>query len=347
MTPIKTGICAYGMSGKVFHAPLLHVHPGFEIVKIVEHSYKGSKERYPYVTIVGDIEELLSDEQLELIIVNTPDTTHAAYCRQALEAGKHVIVEKPFTIKSSEAETLRKLAEKNDLVLSVFQNRRWDADFLTVRKILEEGMLGRIVSFESHFDRYRNFIQPDTWKEKRTTGAEVLYNLGSHMVDQAYALFGMPESVSADIGIQRTDGKVDDYYNLMLRYEDFHASLKASYLVREPGPRYILHGTAGSFLKWGLDVQEEALKAGTLPGQSGWGEEPRKFWGKINSEVGGVHLTGRIASEVGNYSAYYDNIYETIRAEGTLAVPPEESVAVMRILEAAIKSNKSGKKESP
>ena len=251
MHPIKTGIASYGMSGLVFHAPLLHVHPGFEMVKIVERSYKGSKERYPYLSICQSYEELLLDEQIELIIVNTPDVFHFDHSKMALEAGKHVVIEKPFTMHVTEAEELIALSKKRSKLLSVFQNRRWDGDYLTVKKVAQEKLLGRLVSFESHFDRYRNFIQPDTWKEAPNEGAEIVYNLGAHMIDQAYELFGMPLSVSADIGIQRTDGKVDDFYNIVLRYDDIHAALKASYLVREEGPRYILHGTEGSFCKPG------------------------------------------------------------------------------------------------
>lgn len=342
MNPIKTGIASYGMSGLVFQAPLLHVNPGFEIVKIVERSPKGSKERYPYVSIAKSIDELLQDDLLELIIVNTPDVTHFDYCRQALQDGKHVVVEKPFTINVEEAAQLIELSKKQGKLLSVFQNRRWDGDYLTVKKVVEEKMLGRLVSFESHFDRYRNFIQPNTWKEEPAAGSEILYNLGAHMVDQAYDLFGMPNSVSADIGIQRTDSKVDDFYNVVLRYENIHVSLKSSYMVREEGPRYILHGTEGSFLKWGLDPQEADLKAGRNPNEPDWGTEPKKLWGKLNTNLNGLHFTGRIETIAGNYLSYYDNIYDAIRNGADLIVKPEQSLDLMRILEGAIESNRTG-----
>lgn len=342
MNPIKTGIASYGMSGLVFQAPLLHVNPGFEIVKIVERSPKGSKERYPYVSITKSFGELLQDDQLELIIVNTPDVTHFEYCRQALQAGKHVVVEKPFTIHVEEAAQLIELSKKQGKLLSVFQNRRWDGDYLTVKKVVEEKMLGRLVSFESHFDRYRNFIQPNTWKEEPAAGSEILYNLGAHMIDQAYDLFGMPNSVSADIGIQRTNGKVDDFYYVLLRYNDIHVSLKSSYMVREEGPRYILHGTEGSFLKWGLDPQEADLKAGRYPNEPDWGMEPRKLWGKLNTNLNGLHFTGRIETIAGNYLSYYDNIFDAIRNGADLIVKPEQSLDLMRILEGAIESNRTG-----
>ncbi len=331
------------MSGLVFHAPLLHVNPGFEIVKIVERSYKGSQERYPYVSIAKSFDELLKDDRLELIIVNTPDVIHFDYCKQALEAGKHVVVEKPFTILVDEAAQLIELSQKQGKLLSVFQNRRWDGDYLTIKKVVKEKLLGRLVSFESHFDRYRNFIQPNTWKEEPSAGAEILYNLGAHMIDQAYDLFGMPNSVSADIGIQRTDGKVDDYYNVVLRYDDIHASLKSSYMVREEGPRFILHGTEGSFLKWGLDPQEADLKAGKYPNEPDWDLEPKKLWGKLNTDLNGLHFTGRIETMSGNYLSYYDNIYDAIRNNAELIVKPEQSLELMKIIEGAIESNRKGK----
>jgi scyllo-inositol 2-dehydrogenase (NADP+) len=342
MHPIKTGIASYGMSGLVFHAPLLHVNAGFELTKVVERSFKGSKERYPYVRVVRSYEELLEDEKLELIVVNTPDATHFEYCKLAIEAGKHVVVEKPFTMKSDEASALIELARKYQRVLSVFQNRRWDGDYLTVKKVIQDKILGRLVSFESHFDRYRNFIQPNTWKEEPNAGAEIVYNLGAHMIDQTYDLFGMPKSVSTDIGVQRTNGKVDDFYNIIMRYDDVYANLKASYLVREEGPRYIVHGTEGSFLKWGLDPQEADLKAGKYPDAPAWGAEPKKLWGKLNTETNGLHFTGRIETIPGNYLRYYDNIYTVIRDGKELIVKPEQSLDVMRIIEAAIDSNKSG-----
>ena len=342
MLPIKTGIASYGMSGLVFHCPILHVHPGFEINKIVERSYKGSKGRYPNVSVVRSFEELLQDDTLELIIVNTPDATHFEYCEMALESNKNVVVEKPFTMKVSEAEALISLAKEKGKLLSVFQNRRWDGDYLTVKKVISNKLLGRLVSFESHFDRYRNFIQPGTWKEEPNAGAEIVYNLGAHMIDQAYELFGMPISVSADIGIQRTDGKVDDFYNIVMRYEHIHASLKSSYMVREEGPRYIVHGTEGSFLKWGIDPQEDALKEGRYPDERNWGMEPRKLWGKLNTSLNGLHFTGRIETIPGNYSSYYDNIHDVIRDGKELIVKPEQSLDLMRIIEGVIESNKTG-----
>ncbi|MCC5929611.1 MAG: Gfo/Idh/MocA family oxidoreductase [Cyclobacteriaceae bacterium] len=336
---IKTGIASYGMSGVVFHAPLLHVHSGFAIGKIVERSPKGSKERYPYVETCRSISEMLEDTSLELIVINTPDDTHYTYCKQALEAGKHVVVEKPFTIKVDDAIELKELAEKKGKVLSVFQNRRWDGDYLTVKKVIEEKMLGRLVSFESHFNRYRPQIPTGTWKEEALAGGEVLYNLGSHMIDQVYDLFGMPLGLRAYIGKQRDNSKIDDFYDVILYYDDLQVFTRASYLVREPGPRYMLNGTDGSFMKFGLDPQEDMLKAGNLPSGDQWGKEAPNTYGYIHSNLQGLPFKGTIETIPGNYGAYYDNIYEAIRHGKPLIVPPAQSIDLMRIIEAAMLSS--------
>ncbi len=340
--PVKTGLAAFGMSGKVFHAPLLQAHPAFQLHSIVERKYRGVRECYPDIHVAHAFEDLLADDKLELIIVNTPEITHYELAKMALEAGKHVVVEKPFTVYPEEAEELIALANTKKRVLSVFQNRRWDGDFMTVRKVLSKNLLGRLVSFEIHFDRYKEEVKEGTWKEERVTGAEILYNLGAHLIDQVLLLFGKPGTVWADIGVQRTGGVVDDYYHLVLGYPGLHVTLKSSYQVREPGPRYILHGTDGSFLKWGLDPQEAQLKSGKNPSDEDFGLESKKYWGKLNTSVNGLHFTGRIESLKGNYMAFYDNIAEVIREGAEPAVQPEQAADVIRIIRAAIQSNEKG-----
>jgi predicted dehydrogenase len=338
--PIRTGLASYGMSGLVFHAPLLHANAAFELHSVVERSYKGAAERYPGIRVLPSFESLLAQQDLELVIVNTPDTAHFDMAKKAILAGKHVVVEKPFTIHAAEADELMALARKQGVLLTVFQNRRWDGDYLTVKRIVEEKLLGRLVTYEGHFDRYRNYIQPNTWKEQHGPGAEILYNLGSHMIDQVYCLFdGMPQSVWADIGIQRSGGKAADFYHLVLHYPHVHVTLKASYLVREEGPRYILHGTEGSFLKWGIDPQEDELKKGKLPTGFEWGKEEEKHYGKLNTTVGGLHMTGRVETLPGNYNAFYDSLAQSIRTGTDLAVKPEEARNVIAIVEAAVESN--------
>ncbi len=340
MNKIGVGLASYGMSGQVFHAPLLYVHPGFDIISILERNRNLSRERHPEARIIRNYNELLKDDSIELVVVNTPDRFHYRMAREALEAGKHVILEKPFVLDSREGDELIGIANDRKRLLSVFQNRRWDGDFLTVREILEKGLLGRLVEYEAHFDRYRNFIMENTWKEDPESGTGTLYNLGSHLIDQALVLFGKPLHVTADIRIQRTGGLVDDAFTLWLGYRDVKVTVKASYLVREPGPRYLLHGTEGSFLKHGLDPQEEALKRGDLPGSPGWGTEPEPEWGKLNTEIGGHD--GPYQTLPGNYLAYYENIYQALSGKAELAVTAAQANEVIRVIEAALESSRSG-----
>lgn len=340
MNTIGVGLASYGMSGEVFHAPLLSVNPGFKIISILERTRSLSRERYPEAKIIRNYHELLKDDSIELVVVNTPDRFHYGMAREALEAGKHVILEKPFVLDSREGDELIRIADDQKRLLSVFQNRRWDGDFLTIREIHDKGLLGRLVEYEAHFDRYRNFIQQNTWKEDPASGTGTLFNLGSHLIDQALVLFGKPEHINADIRIQRTGGKVDDAFTLWLGYPDVKVTIKASYLVREPGPRYLLHGTEGSFSKHGIDPQEEALKKGDLPGGPGWGTEPREDWGRLNTDIGPHN--GPYRTLPGNYLAYYENIYQALAGKAELAVTAPQANLVIKVIEAAIESSQSG-----
>ena len=340
---IITGIASFGMSGKVFHAPLLNIHKGFHLKTIVERSKNEASALYPEVEIVSEFDTLLQDKEIELVIINTPDPSHYEMALAAIQAGKHVVVEKPFTQTLKQANSLIEAAMQKGVMLSVFQNRRWDGDFLTVQRVIKNNLLGKLVEFESHFDRFRNFIQPGTWKEKAESGTGMLYNLGSHLIDQALVLFGMPDAVNAEIRIMRPGGVVDDCFDIRLSYSDVKVTLKASILVRETGPKYFLHGTNGSFIKSGLDVQEEALKAGVIPGTQGWGAEPEKNWGVLNTDVNDLHFKGKIKTVPGNYLAYYDNIYEHIVEGKPLAVKPEQAADTIKIIEAVFKSHELNK----
>ncbi len=337
--PIVTAILSYGMSGEVFHAPLIDAHPGFKLKTILERKAEKSKQYYSLVNIARSIDEVMNDPEIELIVVNTPNDTHLNFTMRALEAGKHVIVEKPFTNTSQDSDKLIELAKKKQRMLSVFQNRRWDGGFITLKKIIDSGVLGKIVEYEAHYDRFRNYIAPNTWKEEAGPGSGILYNLGSHMLDQVLVLFGKPESVSAKIGIQRPGGRVDDFYDLRLSYKELNVIVKSSYLVREAGPIYVVHGVNGSFVKYGLDPQEEALKVHRIPGNPGWGTEPENYWGKLNTEIDGAPFEGKIETTPGNYLTYYQNIYEAIREGKALAVTGEDGKNVIRLIEACIKSN--------
>jgi len=338
---IRVGVLSYGMSGKVFHAPLLHVNPGYEIKKVMQRSANDVQERYPYVCVVRSAEEIIHDPEIDLVPVNTPDHTHYEYTVASLEAGKHVVVEKPFIHEIDEGEKLINLAARKKKILTVFQSRRWEGDFLTIQKIIESNCLGRLVEYEAHFDRFRNFIR-DSWKEEPELKSSTLYNLGSHLIDQALVLFGMPDAVYADLRMQRTGARVDDFFDLNLYYPGLKVSLKSSYLVREPGPRYQLHGTEGSYVKYGIDPQEEALNKGHYPDEPDWGKESESQWGILNTNMHGLHFRGPVETIPGCYQEFYYTLYDTIVNGKALAVNPEDSLQGIKIIKAAYES--SGKR---
>lgn len=344
MQQIGVGIASYGMSGQVFHGPLLHIDPGFRVISILERNKNLSASLFPDAQIVRSYDELLENNEIEMIVVNTPDPLHYEMTRKALMAGKHVVVEKPFVQDSRKGKELIKIAESHNLTLSVFQNRRWDGDFLTVQDILEKGFLGRLVEYEAHFDRFRNVIPEGTWKEDPDSGTGTLFNLGSHLIDQALVLFGSPSYVNADIRIQRSGGKIDDAFTIWLGYDEVMVTLKTSYLIREAGPRYQLHGTKGSYVKYGIDPQEDNLKAGMLPEGSDWGKEPEPDWGVLNAEKGGKHFRNKYETLPGDYRHFYRNVYSAIREAGGLHVTAAQANQVIRVIEAARESSQKGKR---
>jgi predicted dehydrogenase len=342
---IRTGIASYGMSGQLFHAPFIETNPHFELHTIVERSKSLSKARYPKAVVARSIEEMLADNSLELVVINTPDSTHYTYVRQALEAGKNVIVEKPFTTTTTQADELVDLATQKGLMLSVYQNRRWDADFLTVKEIMKKGeTLGRLVEFESTMSRFRNFIKPDTWKETGASGGGMTYNLGAHLIDQALQLFGTPESVYAEISTMRRGGCVDDYFRISLlhpsRCPELRVMLKAGYLMCWPAPRFVLNYENGSFIKYGNDPQEEALQQGKLPNSPHWGEEQETYYGILTTARGEEKSCERYKSVPGNYMLFYENIYEHLRLGKPLLSNASDVIDVIRIIEAAYLSSK-------
>lgn len=338
--PIRTAIASYGMSGQVFHGPSLKVNQGFNVLAVFERTKNISSNLFPDARIVRSFDEILHDTNIELVIINTPDALHFEMAKNALKAGKHIVVEKPVTQKSIQAEELIEMAKKQGLTFTVYQNRRFDGDFLTVQKVIQSGKLGRIIEFESHYDRYRTFITPETWKEEKDEFGGVLYNLGSHMVDQAYVLFGKPGAVTAHLRKNRKGTVVTDYYDIRLEYDSFSAILKCSYLVKDPGPRYTIYGEYGTYRKWGIDPQEELLKAGNLPEGDDWGAEPETDWGNLVYEKDGKDHNERIETIPGDYRIFYNNLYESIRNKADLLINPEETVEVLRILETCIKSDR-------
>jgi scyllo-inositol 2-dehydrogenase (NADP+) len=347
MQLVKVGLCAFGMSGKIFHAPFLKEHPGFFMSAVVERSKEESKEKYPDAQIYSSVEEMLENADIELVVVNTPVQTHFEYTKMALEAGKNVIVEKPFTVNVAEAEELERLAEEKGLFLSVYQNRRFDRDYLQVQKMINEGKLGDIKEVEIRFDRFRTQPSGKAHKENPdATGSGSLHDLGSHLVDQAVQYFGFPEKLFADVFSMKGQEFANDYFEIILFYEnDLRVRLKSSVFSKEAHYAYIIHGDKGSFLQERTDNQENELVAGAIP-------EYGKDWTQPLKEADGIlnflnqnQETERIStsSESGNYMNYYQQIYEFIVFGYALPSPAEEIIKNMKIIDAAMMSSNEGK----
>jgi scyllo-inositol 2-dehydrogenase (NADP+) len=342
MQQIKTALLSFGMSGKVFHAPFIELHPGFQLIGAWERSAKIIQQKYPLTKSYESLADVLNDTEVDLVIVNTPTYTHYDFAKQALVAGKHIIVEKAFTTTVKEAEELKELSIKQNKKIGVYQNRRYDSDFKTVQKILQEGCVGDINEVEIHFDRFKPALSPKQHKEIPGPGAGILKDLGAHIIDQALCLFGMPQSVFADIRITRELSQVDDDINLLLYYPSFRVRLKAGYLVREALPAFILNGHKGSFLKSRADVQEACLIAGIKPNTTDWGTEPAEEKGLLHTEKGNKIIREKISSLQGNYYEYYDAAYKALTGQSAMPVTADDGINVMRIIEAAIKSSQEG-----
>ncbi|HKB42810.1 MAG TPA: Gfo/Idh/MocA family oxidoreductase [Chitinophagaceae bacterium] len=339
MHAINTALCSFGMSGSVFHAPFIHLHPGYNLYAVWERSKNLAAEKYPGIKTYRSLEELLNDNAIELVVVNTPSFTHFDYVKKSLLAGKHVIVEKPFTATTAEADDLIALAKQHNKKISVYQNRRYDSDYKLFKKVLDEKWLGEIVEAEIHYDRYNPGLSAKVHKETAGPAVGSVYDLGSHLIDQALTMFGMPQAVFADIFSMRPDSQVDDYFEILLYYPSLRVRIKSTYYAREP-QGFIIHGKKGSFLKSRADVQETALQARQLPGSENWGIEPENQKGLLHTEKDGKVIREYIASLKGNYMEYYDGIFEAIRNNKPLPVTAEEGRNVIRIIEAAYQSNK-------
>jgi predicted dehydrogenase len=338
MGKIKTALLSYGMSGKVFHAPFLTLHPGFELTGAWERSKHLIQQDYPEVKSYASLEELLADDA-ELVVVNTPVDTHYEYAKKVLAAGKHALVEKAFTTTAAEAEELGRIAREKGLTLTVYQNRRWDSDLKTVKNILDKGILGEIVEAEIRFDRYNPNLSPKAWKEGANAGAGVLKDLGPHIIDQALYLFGYPEAVFADIRTLRENSQVDDNIDIVLYYADKRVRLHAGFFNKEQQPGFMLQGRNGSFFKPRADVQEDTLKTGAKPNLDDWGTEPEDKAGTLHAVVNGETIRKTMPTLQGNYYGLFEGVYNAIREGATEPVTAEDGLRVMQIIDAAIKSS--------
>ena len=334
---IAVGLASYGLSGRVFHAPLLATHPGFRLAAVVERRTDAARERYPLVRRHLSVDAMLADADLELVVVNTPDATHYELARRSLEADKHVVVEKPFTGQVERAQELIDLAAQRGRLLTVFQNRRWDGDFLTVQQVIASGVLGRIVEFEARWDRFRPIVNTASWKEQAEAGSGVLTNLGSHLIDQALLLFGWPNAITADLDIVRDGAVVDDWMDLRLHYERLRVTLRCSTVAQQSAPRFVIHGTTGSFVKHGLDPQEAALADGTPPNDSAWGaDDPIRYGTLTRSDHDAARQ--QVPTIPGRYQTFYDGVYAALTDHAPPPVTPAQALRVVRLLEAARRS---------
>ncbi|MDX1759573.1 MAG: Gfo/Idh/MocA family oxidoreductase [Arenibacter algicola] len=343
MKPINTALCSFGMSGYVFHAPFIEVHPAFNLYGVWERTKNNAQAKYPNIKTFRTLEEMLADQNIELVVVNTPSVTHYDFAKQAINSGKNVVVEKPFTATVEQAEELIQLAKEKNVALSVYHNRRYDSDFKTVKKILDEGWLGNIVEAEIHYDRYDPGLSYKLHKEIPTAAVGSIYDLGSHLIDQALVLFGMPNAVFADLDTYRPNSKVGDYFDIKLFYSTHRVILKSSYYVREALPGNIMNGTKGTFIKSKADIQEAELQAGKIPGSKDWGAEPDKEKGLLHTEKDGKIIREQVPTLNGDYMEYYEGIYQALRNNGLVPVTGTEGMDVIRVIEAALKSNREKK----
>ena len=340
---IDVGLIGFGLAGRLFHAPMISAVRGLRLAAILQRHGDEASEAYPAAKIGRSLDELLAIDSIQLVVIATPNTTHFDLARQCLTAGRDVVVDKPFTPTYAEAAELVAIAQKSGRLISVYQNRRWDGDFQTIQQLIAQHKLARIVLFESHFDRFRPQPKANVWRERAEPGSGVLFDLGPHLIDQALVLFGEPEAVSADVRIEREGGVTDDAFEVVLRYPKMRALLRAGVLVSTQTPRFVVQGTGGGYLKYGLDPQEDALKRGERPSGGSWGYEAPERWGMLFTAQGDSFVTEKLPTLPGDYRKYYENVRDAILGTAQLAVTPQQALQVMRALELATESSHSGR----
>ena len=332
--PIKTALLAYGMSGKIFHAPFLSKNPNFDLVAVLERTKDEAVKDYPNIITFRDIQSLLSDDSVELVVINTPNFTHFDFAKQALNEGKNVLIEKPFSVTSAQAQELFVLGSQKSLKVLAYQNRRFDSDFIAVKKVLESGKLGKITEAHLRFDRFRNTISPKKFKEEPMPGSGIFYDLGAHLIDQAIALFGIPASFTKTYGTFRERSEVDDYAQAHLKYDSgLNVFVTTNMLVLQPQPAYTIYGTNGTFTKVRADEQEAQLVAGVVLDDISYGSEKLGSEGCLTYLNGTETIMESISPERGNYMELFDAVFATIRNDQAYFVRPQDILAQLEILE--------------
>jgi scyllo-inositol 2-dehydrogenase (NADP+) len=339
---VRVGLIGFGMAGQAFHAPVIRGVPGMELACILERRGTKAQEKYPGVRVARSLDELLADKEIRLCVIATPNDSHFELAQACLLAGRDVVVDKPFAPTLGEAEKLVRLAAERARLITVYQDRRWDGDFGTIKKIVKSGQLGTIVEYECRYDRFRLEPKPNAWREKADQpAAGVLFDLGPHVIDQALVLFGEPEAITASAFCERETSQVDDSFDVCLEYPRLRALGRARIIAYAPGPHFLIHGTNGSFVKYGMDPQEARLRAGQYPQGTDWGAdwgvEPEELWGTL-SLVG--ELGVKVKTERGDYRGFYANVRDAIEKKAPLEVTPEQALRTMRAVILAHKSSR-------
>jgi scyllo-inositol 2-dehydrogenase (NADP+) len=338
---IEVGLVGFGLAGRAFHAPVIRAVPGLHLAAILQRSGNEAAEKYPDVRIVRSMDELLAMLEIRLVVIATPNETHYPFARQCLEIGRDVVVDKPFTTTLEEAIALVQFAKRANRLLTVYQNRRYDGDFQAIRELVTAGTLGRIVRFETSYDRFRPQLKPGAWRETSRPGSGILFDIAPHLIDHALVLFGPPEAVTADVRSERENAAADDAFDITLHYsKGMRAVLRSSILAAAPRPRFVVFGTQGSFVKQTFDPQEMNLRHGYIPAEKPWGFEPEENWGVLTVPAGEAFTERRIPSAPCDYRDYYANVRDAILRRARLAVTPEYALDVIRVLELARESSK-------
>jgi len=336
MSPIVTGLLAYGMSGRIFHAPFISAHPGFKLKAVVERHQKNAANQYNDIVSYNQIDDLIADKEIELIVVNTPSHFHFEHAQSALQAGKHVLIEKPVAATLAQLTQLLELSKQVDRHVLIYQNRRWDSDFLSVKEVIESGRLGDLIEVNFRYDRYKPLLNPKPFKEMADTPANgLVYDLGPHLLDQAISLFGKPLSSHLVTGMHRQDSVVPDYFSFSLSYpHQLTVNLTSGLLIAQPLPAFVIHGTAGSYIKDRCDAQEAQLDQGILPTAKNYGVEPEGSDGRLISiDVNNKKHTDFIPSLQGNYLNLFEAVYQTLQNGALYPVTAEHIAWQLELLE--------------